>query len=77
MHLLEVTRALLMPTKMFLEPHWGEAVLTAAHLINRITSQVLGFKNPINVFFQTFLISMFFANFFLRSLDVYHLYIYS
>ena len=32
----------------------GEAVLTTAHLINRLPSPVLGFKNPMQVFSQFF-----------------------
>jgi len=44
-HLLEVARALLFSTKVpkYL---WGEAVLTAAHLINRMPSRVLNLKGP-------------------------------
>jgi hypothetical protein len=44
-HLLEVARALLFSTKVpkYL---WGEAVLTAAHLINRMPSRVLNLKTP-------------------------------
>lgn len=44
-HLLEVARSLLfqmsVPTS-----YWGEAVLTAAYLINRVPSRVLGNKSP-------------------------------
>jgi len=44
-HLLEVARALLFSTKVpkYL---WGEAVLTAAHLINHMPSRVLNLKGP-------------------------------
>ncbi|XP_073117115.1 uncharacterized protein [Elaeis guineensis] len=45
-HLLEVARSLLftMQVPKFL---WGEAVLTAAYLINRMPLRTLGFKSPI------------------------------
>ncbi|CAH9080868.1 unnamed protein product [Cuscuta epithymum] len=46
-HLLEVTRAIMFSTKIpkYL---WGEAVLHATYLINRMPSKILGFKSPIN-----------------------------
>ena len=28
---------------------WGEAVLTAAHLINKLPSRILGFKSPMDI----------------------------
>ena len=31
------------------ESFWGEAVLTATHLINRLPSRVLGFKSPLEM----------------------------
>jgi hypothetical protein len=45
-HLLEVTRCLMMAMNVpnFL---WSEAVMTAAYLINRMPSRVLGYKAPI------------------------------
>lgn len=45
-HLLEVARSLMfmMNVPKFL---WGEAVKTAAYLINRMPSRVLGYKTPI------------------------------
>jgi hypothetical protein len=45
-HLLEVARSLMftMSVPKFL---WGEAVKTAAYLINRMPSRVLGYKTPI------------------------------
>lgn len=48
-HLLEVARALLFANKVpkYL---WGEAVLTASYLINRMPSKVLDFHTPLDVF---------------------------
>jgi hypothetical protein len=45
-HLLEVTRCLMMAMNV---PKilWSEAVMTAAYLINRMPSRVLGYKAPI------------------------------
>ena len=52
-HLLEVTRALLMeqnvPTIF-----WGDAILTAAYLINRIPSKVLNYTTPIQKLLDIF-----------------------
>ncbi|XP_016168907.1 uncharacterized protein LOC107611507 [Arachis ipaensis] len=45
-HLLEVTRALLFQTSVP-KSYWGEAVLTATYLINRLPSQVLDSVSPI------------------------------
>ncbi|KAI3698877.1 hypothetical protein L2E82_42770 [Cichorium intybus] len=52
-HLLEVTRSLLFSS---LAPNhlWGEAVLTAAYLINRMPSRVIGFRTPHHVFRSLF-----------------------
>jgi len=52
-HLLGVARALLFSSKV---PNylWGEAVLTAAYLINRMPFQVLNFQTPINTFKECF-----------------------
>ncbi|CAJ2662733.1 unnamed protein product [Trifolium pratense] len=52
-HLLEVARALLFSSKV---PNylWGEAVLTAAYLINRMPSKVLNFQTPIDTFKECF-----------------------
>ncbi|CAJ2672360.1 unnamed protein product [Trifolium pratense] len=52
-HLLEVARALLFASKV---PNylWGEAVLTAAYLINRVPSKVLNFQTPIHIFKECF-----------------------
>ncbi|KAL5758013.1 hypothetical protein ACOSP7_020624 [Xanthoceras sorbifolium] len=52
-HLLEVTRSLLfcmrVPSRF-----WGEAVLTAVHLINRQPSRVLHFKSPCQTLLETY-----------------------
>jgi len=52
-HLLEVARALLFSTEVpkYL---WGEVVLTAAHLINRMLSRVLNLKTPLETFLKFF-----------------------
>ena len=55
-HLLNVTRALLFQNNVP-KSFWGEAVLTAVYLINRMPSRVLGYQNPINV------LSKFFSDF--------------
>ncbi|XP_068475998.1 myosin-15-like isoform X2 [Phaseolus vulgaris] len=47
-HLLEVTRALLFQTSVP-RSYWGEAVLTATYLINRLPSRVLEGVTPIQV----------------------------
>lgn len=52
-HLLEVARALLFSNKV-LNHLWGEAVLTAAYLINKMSSKILNFQTPINVFKECF-----------------------
>ncbi|CAN1319888.1 Retrovirus-related Pol polyprotein from transposon TNT 1-94 [Linum perenne] len=48
-HLLEVARALMF-SKNVPKYLWGDAVLTAAYLINRLPSKVLNFQTPIQVF---------------------------
>lgn len=52
-HLLDTTRALLFQNNVP-KCYWGEAVLTATHLINRIPSRVLGFKSPLDVLSKFF-----------------------
>ena len=52
-HLLEIARALLYSAHV-IKYLWGEDILTAAFLINRIPSRVLNFQTPINVFKQKF-----------------------
>lgn len=46
-HLLEVSRALMLAMNV---PHylWGDAVLTAAYLINRVPSRVLNHRTPLS-----------------------------
>lgn len=46
-HLVEVVRSLMITTNVP-EYLWGEAVLTAAYLINRMPSSVLNFETPIS-----------------------------
>ena len=53
-HLLNVNRVLLFQNSVS-NFFWGEAVLTAAYLINRMPSRVLGYQNPINVLSKFFL----------------------
>ena len=47
-HLLEVVRAISFATKVH-KYLWGEAVLTAIYLINRLPTRILDFKIPIKV----------------------------
>ena len=53
-HLLTITRTFLFKKNVPIL-YWGEAVLTNAHLINRLSSKVLGFKNPMEIFSKYFL----------------------
>lgn len=50
-HLLQVTRPLLFQNHVP-KSYWGETVLTATHLINRLPPWVLGFKSHIKVFYE-------------------------
>lgn len=62
-HILEVTCALLFSTKMPTY-NWGETVLHATYLINRIPTRVLNLETPINKLqwsFSHFLIISYFA----------------
>lgn len=47
-HLLDQTRAMLFQNKVP-KKFWGEAVLTASYLINRLPSSVLDSKTPMEV----------------------------
>ena len=47
-HLLEVTRSLMLDTHVP-KSYWGDALLTATYLINRMPSRVLDFKTPLEV----------------------------
>lgn len=47
-NLLEVAR-LLMFTEGAAKQYWGDAVLTAVHLINGVPSSVLGFRSPVSL----------------------------
>ena len=52
-YLLKIARALLFATNV---PHylWGEAILTATHLINRMPSKILNFKTFLHIFTKIF-----------------------
>ena len=52
-HLLEVARALMFSTNV-LKYLWGDAVLTAAYLINRVPSKLLSFQTPVKIFSKCF-----------------------
>jgi len=57
--LLDITRSLLFHKKVP-KQYWGEAVLTAAHLSNRMPSRILNFQSPLDTlrnFFPNFEIS--------------------
>jgi hypothetical protein len=47
-HLLEVTRSLMLDTHVP-KSYWGDALLTATYLINRMSSRVLEFQTPLKV----------------------------
>jgi hypothetical protein len=47
-HLLEVTRSLMLDTHVP-KSYWGDALLTATYLINRMPSRVLDFQTPLEV----------------------------
>ncbi|KAG6696818.1 hypothetical protein I3842_09G168100 [Carya illinoinensis] len=52
-HLLDVARSLMFSThvpKFF----WGEAILTAAYLINRMPSRILNFQTPCQILLESF-----------------------
>ena len=52
-HLLETARAL-MSTKHVPKHLWGEAVLTATYLINRLPCRILQYQTPKDVLMQTY-----------------------
>jgi hypothetical protein len=51
-HLLEVTCSLMLDTHVP-KSYWGDALLTATYLINRMPSQVLDFQTPLEVLSPT------------------------
>jgi len=51
-HLLEVTRSLMLDT-LVPKSYWGDALLTATYLINRMSSRVLDFQTPLKVLSPT------------------------
>lgn len=60
-HLLEVARSLMftMGVPNYL---WGDAVLTACYLINRLPTSTLKFKTPIEILQQLYPMSRFFSS---------------
>ena len=48
-HLLEVARSLMF-TNGVPKQFWGESILTAAYLINRMPTRIFNFQSPLNVF---------------------------
>ena len=52
-HLLEVTRSLMLATNVP-KQFWGEVVLSATYLINRVPSSVLNFNTPHTVLQTTY-----------------------
>ncbi|XP_070049765.1 uncharacterized protein [Nicotiana tomentosiformis] len=50
-HLLEIARGLMFQSKLHMS-YWGESILTATHLINRMSSSVLKGKTLYEVLFQ-------------------------
>lgn len=52
-HLLEVTRAIMFAMNVPRQ-YWGEALLTATYLINRMPSRILLFKTPREIFLSHF-----------------------
>jgi len=51
-HLLQVTRALMVQSKLP-RKYWGEALLTATYLINRMPTNVLQNRSPFEVLYKT------------------------
>lgn len=60
-HLLEVARALTF-TMAVPKTFWGEAVLTATYLINRMPSRVLNFKTPLDTLKNLYPLSKLFCS---------------
>ncbi|KAA0066242.1 Beta-galactosidase [Cucumis melo var. makuwa] len=53
-HLLEVARSLMLSTFLPSYP-WGDAILTAAHLINRMPSRILHLQTPLECLKESYL----------------------
>ena len=60
-HLLEVTRALMFSMHVQ-KRFWGEAILTASYLINRMPSKVLGYNTPLKTLQSYFPLNRSFTN---------------
>ena len=52
-HILEVTRALMI-TSNVPKFYWGDAILTATHLINRMPNKVISFETPLKMLQSVF-----------------------
>ena len=52
-HLLEVARSLMFSTQVP-KHHWGDAILTATYLINRMPSRILNHQTPCQILLKTF-----------------------
>jgi hypothetical protein len=75
-HLLEVARALLF-TNQVPKYLWGEAVLTATYLINRMPNKVLNFETPFDVFHKFYQNNSAFFFFTTKDIWLYCFYSYS
>jgi hypothetical protein len=50
-HLLEVTRVLLFQSNIP-KQYWLDAILTASYLINRLPSNILNYKSPLQILYK-------------------------
>ena len=66
--LLEVARALMLNSNVP-KCFWGDAILTACYLINRVPSQVLHFQFPLTLLSNSVNGSRYFSDLEFKSLD--------